>query len=112
MNNFPLSKYQFYINGNKVIAVSSYEGRRVRGVAKCNPIDEFDLEKGKRLAAARCNAKVAERRLKRANNELLNLYTTRSEINHRIIKGITYCEDASMKLREAQEDLELLLETL
>ena len=61
-----MSKYVFYTTKNKVIAVSTYAGKIVKGVAKCNPNDNFDLEKGKKLAAARCNAKVAEKRRKRA----------------------------------------------
>ena len=61
-----MSKYVFYTTKNKVIAVSTYAGKIVKGIAKCNPIDEYDLEKGKKLAAARCNVKVAEKRCKRA----------------------------------------------
>lgn len=38
----------------------------MRGVAKCAPNDEFDLEYGKRLAAARCVAKIANKRVNRA----------------------------------------------
>ena len=72
MFDYPIDKYQFYlarkINGDpyRVVAVSTYEGRTVRGVAKCDPRDEFNIEKGKMLAAARCNAKVAQKRAKRA----------------------------------------------
>ena len=63
---YPLEKYKYYQAGNKVIAVSSFAGHTVRGVSKCNPNDEFDLEKGKKLAALRCNEKVARRRYARA----------------------------------------------
>ena len=48
---YPLEKYKYYQAGNKVIAVSTFAGRTVRGVAKCNPKDNFDLEKGKMLPA-------------------------------------------------------------
>lgn len=67
---YPLSKYKFYRQGNKVIAVSTYAGRTVRGVAKCDESDSFDLEKGKQLAAARCAQKIAFKRFQRAEQKL------------------------------------------
>jgi len=66
---YGLDKYKFYVSGNKVIAVSTYAGRTVRGTAKCDPRDEFDLEFGKKLAAARCAYKIAEKRKARATEE-------------------------------------------
>ena len=60
-------KYRYYTNGeNVVIAVASYKGRTIRGVAKCSEQDEFDLEVGKKLAAARCAMKIARERVKNA----------------------------------------------
>ena len=60
-------KYRFYTNGkNLVVAVTSFQGQNVRGVAKCNEQDEFDLETGKKLAAARCAMKIAKKRVKYA----------------------------------------------
>jgi hypothetical protein len=66
MFEFPIEKYTFIQNGNKIFALSSYEGKTVRAVAKCHPDDEFSVENGKKLAAARCNAKIAKRRFRRA----------------------------------------------
>lgn len=58
-------KYRYYTNGkNVVVAVASYAGRTVRGVAKCSDQDEFNLETGKKLAAARCAMKIARERVK------------------------------------------------
>lgn len=62
--------YKFYTAGNKVIAVSSFAGATVRGVAKCNPNDEFDLQYGMALAAARCQEKIAAKRCKRAYSKV------------------------------------------
>ena len=60
-------KYKYFTNGeNMVVAVSSYKGRTIRGVAKCSEEDEFDLETGKKLAAARCAMKIAKKRVKYA----------------------------------------------
>lgn len=66
MKRFPIDGYHFFQHGNRVIAVTTYAGRTVRGVAVCADGDEFDFEYGKRLAAARCNYKVAKRRRARA----------------------------------------------
>lgn len=60
-------KYDYHIDvdGKKVVCVTHYAGRAVRGIAKCNSEqDEFDIEIGKELARLRCKAKVAERRSK------------------------------------------------
>ena len=63
-------KYRYYTNGkNVVVAVASYAGRTVRGVAKCSDQDEFNLETGKKLAAARCAMKIAKKRVKYARVE-------------------------------------------
>ncbi len=68
---FPISKYKFYITpDNKVIAVSTYAGKTVKGVAKTDPRDSFDPEFGKELAAARCAAKVAKKRKTRAQKQV------------------------------------------
>lgn len=66
-----LNKYKFFDYIDKqgrhvVVAVSRHAGRSVKGYAKCDVNDEFDLEIGKRLAAARCNLIVQERKLKTA----------------------------------------------
>ena len=67
--NIDMSKYRFYTSKNKVYAVSTYACRPVKGVAKCDPDDEFSIEYGKELAVARCNEKIAEKRVKRAKRK-------------------------------------------
>lgn len=60
------SKFKFYKQGSAVIAVSSYAGKTVRGIAKCNPNDEFNLDFGEDLAAARAKVKIEQKRMKHA----------------------------------------------
>lgn len=71
--NYPIEKYKCAVknsyvdaegvaHGPVVYMISHYAGEVVKGSAKCSPEDEFDLEYGKRLAAARCNEKVVEKR--------------------------------------------------
>ena len=67
---YPIEKYKFYTNGSRVIAVSTYAGKTVRGVAVCHAGDTFSLEKGKKLAALRCAEKIAKKRVARANQKV------------------------------------------
>ena len=60
--------YKFHKTGsNTIVAESTFAGRRVKGYAKLCPTDSFNEEYGKKLAAARCNQKIAEKRFKRAS---------------------------------------------
>lgn len=76
---YPIDKYNFkhYETTNKdgtktqvIVALSTYAGRTVKGVAKCMEGDEFSLEKGKELAASRCNLKVLGKRLDSLSEKL------------------------------------------
>lgn len=59
-------RYRYFVADTKVICVSSYAGKPVRGIAKCDPKDEFNLETGKGLARLRCDVKIAEKRARRS----------------------------------------------
>ena len=61
-------EYKFIVNEKKrtIVALSTFAGEVVRGVARCAPTDEWNVEVGKQWAAARCSAKIAEKRMKRA----------------------------------------------
>ena len=75
---YPIEKYQFKVYEQKnedgsvstvVLAITKYAGKLVKGVAKCMSSDPFDLEMGKKLAAARCDFKVCQKRLNRARSK-------------------------------------------
>ena len=69
--NYPIEKYRFFKTGkNEIIAETTFAGKKVRASAKLNPGDVFDEDFGRRLAAARCNKKVTEKRLKKAKERL------------------------------------------
>ena len=63
-------KYKYVVNEEKrtVVALSTFAGQVVRGVARCAPGDEWDVEAGKALAELRCSAKIAHKRLRRAED--------------------------------------------
>ena len=54
----------------RIVAVSSFAGKPVKGYADLHPVDEFDINYGKELAAARCAEKIAAKRCKRAYNKV------------------------------------------
>lgn len=112
MKVYPLEKYKFYFTGNKVIAVSTYEGKRVRGVAKADPRDAFDKEKGMKLAAARCNQKVAQKRYRRAIQEHKRAYEVYCNTRDRLDKMIEYAFDAKEALRDANHEVDELLKDM
>lgn len=74
--NIDLTKYTYVTHTRKdgrveVIAISTFAGKPVRGKAICAESDAFDEEKGKLLAAARCNAKIAVKRYTRARRKIV-----------------------------------------
>ena len=107
-----MSKYTFYTGGNKVIAVSTYAGKIVKGYAKCDPRDEYDLELGKKLAAARCNAKVAKKRAKRAAKKLDTAYYNLYVAYEQCVNMTDYHTNSLAELEKAEAELEELLKGL
>lgn len=65
---YPVEKYKFTFDmkNRTIYAESTYMGKPVRGKAVAALEDNFDVEYGMELAAARCNRKIAEKRRKRA----------------------------------------------
>lgn len=98
-------RYKFFQHDNEVIAVSSFAGRTVKGVARCHPNDEFDTEKGKKLAAARCNQKIAMKRMKRANEKFFEATQLSIEAKRKLEKERLYFMDAVDALDEATAEL-------
>lgn len=106
---YPIEKYKYYATGNKVIAVSTYAGKTVRGVAKCNPEDTFDLEKGMRIAAARCAEKIAFKRLHRADHKLVEAIRAFQQAECHLDDMEVYAADAEEELYKVQARLKELL---
>lgn len=112
----PLNKYKYYQFKNEkggitIVATSSYGGKTVKGYAKCDPRDEFDIEKGKALAAARCNLKVAQKRQMRASEKYFESAKLADEAVRRFADMKQYYMDAVDRVDEAAEEIRNLLET-
>jgi hypothetical protein len=106
---FSQDKYKIFSTENKVIAVSTYAGRSVRGTAKCDPRDLFDFEKGKELAAARCNVKVAQKRLQRAVQKQAEAIEEYTKATATLDKVANYVYDSQMELVKAEDAVKNLL---
>lgn len=108
----PKYKYKHYVRkrdgANVVIAFSTYAKKPVKGVAVCHPNDEFDMEKGKQLAAAACNEKVARLRLRRAKAELSMVIEYFDNAKDWLIETNQYVADAEENLHRAQTELNAL----
>lgn len=54
-------KYVTFTNNRNMVKVgSSHAGKMYYGIARLDPKDEFDFDKGYALAKARCDAKIAQ----------------------------------------------------
>ena len=92
---FSLDKYKFITHDNEVIAISTYGGKIVKGTAKCNPVDGYDEEKGKALAAARCNTRIAKKRKMRAEKKFKEADCSLKEALRHYEKMLRYYEDSN-----------------
>ena len=96
--------YTYTVSDNTVIAQSTFAGKPVFGIAKCDPRDEFDLEEGKKLAAARCNTKIAKKRRNRAHRQFIaSLMEVRAAIE-RHNACIEYYQNALDALENAEDE--------
>ena len=70
---YPIEKYTIITHqhpdyaGVETIAFSTYAGKPVYGKAICRVEDTYDEQFGRDVAVARCAAKIAKKRLKRAS---------------------------------------------
>ena len=111
---YPLEKYQYVTYTRKdgvkeVVALSTYAGKTVRGVAKCDPNDEYNMGKGMELAAARCNAKIAKKRLAAADKAYDEALCNIDIATNRCRDMEKYFIDAKSKEVEANDYLNSLL---
>lgn len=88
-------EYKYKIDEEKrtIVAMSTFAGKVVTGVARCDPRDEFVINDGKKLAAARCSVKIAEKRVKRA------------ELCYNIaVEAFKYWSDRLAKMKHYKDD--------
>ena len=107
---FDASKYEYAIYTRKdgvkeIIAFSTYAKKVVKGKSSCDPKDTYDEEKGKKLAAARCNVRVARLRARRAKNKLKEAYEQYRAAKAYLEDMTAYHHNATVGLTEALTEL-------
>lgn len=119
--SYPIEKYRFYeyprhnedgTTSKCVAAVSTYAGRAVRGVAACQSSDEFNLQNGKALSAARCDLKVCEKRKARAAKKVADAEAQLEAATRHLEKMKQYLADSTQDLIESSEHLHKLESSL
>lgn len=104
-----MAKYKVYHAGdNKIVVTCRYAGKTVRGVAKCSPCDTFDAQKGEDLARLRCDKKVAEKRVARANAAYAEALSALAAAQQRVDKMVEYRQDANLILDHIEYALNLM----
>lgn len=96
-------------SGNTVIAISTYAGKTIKGVAKCDPNDNFSYDYGRKLAKARCDAKISKKRYKNANNKLREAYEALNAAREYYNKMVEYKMDSFKAMDAAKENLSNIL---
>lgn len=89
-----------------VVATSTYAGKTVRGVARCHPNDEFDIDKGIQLAVYRCKLKVADKRQARACRKVKEAKSVLYEAQVFLDKMLDYRAQSVFDYLSAKDDLE------
>lgn len=118
---YPIEKYNYITYDKKnidgtvskiTLAMSTYCGKIVKGVAKCTPTDDFDPEVGIKLAAARCDLKVCLKRKDRAMKkmhevaQLIEKLTLEYNKLHKYADdSIAECFEASKRLSDIEDSL-------
>lgn len=101
-------KYHFYYNeeNRTVVCTTLYKEQMVRGISKCDPEDEFNVERGKKLAYLRCKAKFARKKFKHALNVEKDAFVVANRAKYNLDKACEFVSDAEMQLTYALNELD------
>ena len=100
-------KYHFYhtTDNRTVVCTTLYKGQIVRGVAKCNPEDCFDIEFGKKLAYLRCKHKFMQKKLNRAKKTKDEAIISVAKAKNNLWKADEFVNDVEMQLADINKEL-------
>ena len=111
------NRYRYIIDSEetpkKVIVLSKYAGKDVRGIAKCSPNDKFNVEVGRELATLRCDEKVAWKRYQRAQKKVAEAREEArlatnwlAEMEDYLTRSMTEYNDVANKLHDFEANLD------
>ena len=98
--------YTYSVNNNTVYCFKTYAGKTVRGISKCHPEDEFNLDDGRKLARARCEHKISRKKLARANKIYLAALDFVNIAKLKLEKAQKYQDDALTQFLDTKAALE------
>ena len=100
-------KYHFYYNeeNRTVVCTTTYKGQMVRGVAKCDPEDDFHIELGKTLAYLRCKTKFARKKLRHALKAEREAFVVANRAQYNLDKACEFVSDSEMQLECVENEL-------
>ena len=105
-------KYTYSVSGNTVYCITYYAGKTIRGIAKCDPEDNFNIEDGMLLAKARCDYKLAKKRVT-VKGKRVNLAVEEFErANTHMENAIAYYKEATDAEEKAKHNLEQIIAKL
>ena len=101
-------RYRYFTDANlNVICISTYAGKTVRGVAKCDIThDKFNEECGKKLSRARCDYKIATKRANRAEQKVLEAQKELLRAQKMYNMMLEYQDRAMQELEFTRDQLE------
>ena len=78
----------------------------IRGIAKCDPDDNFNLKDGKRLAYLRCKYKFTMKKYKHAQNVCRDALVVVAQAKHNLCKAYEFVDDTIIQLDNITTELE------
>lgn len=96
----------------KIVAVASFAGKAVRGIAKPNPTDVDNPEIGEKLAILRCAKKINTKRLANAEKKLAKAKAELEIAQAHYDQMVRYCKDADEETVEIDNEMEKLMNSI
>lgn len=109
MNATYSDKYSFHYDlkcdNKKVICVTYYKGKLIKGIAKCAPCDKFDVEAGEKLAYLRCKSKFLKKKSEQATNSYSRAVVTAAKAEMNRLNAIDFFNEVSSELYITRQEL-------
>ena len=108
----PNRRYTYHTDShNNTYCVSYFAGKPVTACAKLDPRDTYDKEKGMKIAKARCDAKIAEKRVKLAMKRTKLAQEIYTDAEKYYNDKVDYLNRAKNTLKQAEKELKQVMKT-
>ena len=74
MSRYVIKEFSDNRGIKNIVVISHFAGKSVKGIAKCDPRDEYDYKEGVRIATARCDEKISDKRIKLREKKMQKAY--------------------------------------